>query len=257
MDYSSEMSSHKIMEKSIYHHLTSNETSKYKSMEKKKSNRTNLENKRVIFLEFGFILSLTSLLVAFEWQSPESSMINLHSGISNEIEELLPVNTVQPKPLPPTPPKICHKITIVETNDPVPSDFIPFDVSASDDTPVPDYIPALPEDKPAPGEDTIFLVVEKMPEFPGGEAELYRFLRENVSYPRAAKEACISGVVYVGFVVEKDGSLSSFEVKRSPHPLLSKESLRVLSMMPAWNPGNQRGKAVRVSFGLPIRFTLQ
>jgi protein TonB len=227
-------------------------------MEKKKSNRANLENKRVIFLEIGFIITLTLILAAFEWRAPGRFIPILQSANPGEIEELVPLNTSQKKKLPPPPvPKPAYTINPVDNNDQVLDDFSVFDAGATPDMPIPDYLPAFSEDNPDPGEETIFLVVEKMPEFPGGEAELYRFLRENVSYPRGAKEAGISGVVYVGFVVEKDGSLSSFEVKRSPHPLLSEESLRVLSMMPAWNPGNQRGKAVRVSFSLPIRFTLQ
>jgi protein TonB len=227
-------------------------------MEKKKSTRSNLENKKGIFLEIGFIISLALLLLAFEWESSDNSTISLKSGIGIEIEELLPVNTLHQKPpAPPPPPKIYQSITIVETTDPMPSDFIPFDAGATSETPVPVYIPVLPDEKPDPKEDSIFRVVERMPEFPGGDAALYRFLRENIVYPRPAREAGIYGVVYVAFVVEKDGRLSSFEIQRSPHPLLSEESLRVMSLMPAWNPGNQRGKAVRVSFSLPFRFTLQ
>lgn len=227
-------------------------------MEKKKSNRANLENKKGIFLEIGFIIALALTLLAFEWESSDTSLTSLRSGIGIEIEELLPVNTVQTKPsTPPPPPRIYQPISIIDSDDPVPGEFIPFDVGASPGTPVPQYIPSLSEDKPDPGEDTVFLVVEKMPAFPGGEAELYRFLAKNVRYPKAAREAGISGTVNLGFVVEKDGRLSSLTVLRTPHGLLSDEALRVMSLMPSWSPGEQRGKPVRVSFSIPFKFTLQ
>jgi protein TonB len=148
-------------------------------------------------------------------------------------------------------------INPVDDNDQVLDDFPMFDAGATPDMPIPDYLPALPEDKPDPGEDTVFLVVEKMPEFPGGETELYRFLGKNVRYPQAAREVGISGTVNIGFVVEKDGSLSSMTILRSPHAILSEEALRVMSLMPAWSPGEQRGKPVRVSFSIPFKFTLQ
>ncbi len=227
-------------------------------MEKKKSSRASLENKRVIFLEIGLIVALSVLLLAFEWRFSDRSLSGMGSGNVIEIEEMLPVNTAHTKPLPPPPPpKPVYAINEVRNDDPVPEDFPVIDAGATSDTPIPDYFPSLPEEKAVPGEDTVFIVVEKMPEFPGGEAALYKFLRENIQYPRTAREAGISGIVYISFVVEKDGSLSSVAVLRSPHALLSEESLRVMALMPAWNPGHQRGKAVRVQFGLPFRFTLQ
>jgi len=227
-------------------------------MEKKKSNRANLENKKGIVLEIGFIISLTLMLAAFEWRTSDNYLPVLQFNKSEVIEELLPVNTTQKKPLPPPPvPRPVYTINPVDNNDPVPDDFPVIDAGDNPDNPIPDYLPALPEDKPDPGEDTVFLVVEKMPEFPGGETELYRFLGKNVRYPQAAREVGISGTVNIGFVVEKDGSLSSMTVLRSPHELLSEEALRVMLLMPAWSPGEQRGKPVRVSFSIPFKFTLQ
>jgi protein TonB len=227
-------------------------------MEKKKSNRANLENKKGIVLEIGFIISLTLMLAAFEWRTSDNYLPVLQFNKSEVIEELLPVNTTQKKPLPPPPvPRPVYTINPVDNNDPVPDDFPKIDAGDNPDNPIPDYLPALPEDKPDPGEDTVFLVVEKMPEFPGGETELYRFLGKNVRYPQAAREVGISGTVNIGFVVEKDGSLSSLTILRSPHALLSEEALRVMSLMPAWSPGEQRGKQVRVSFSIPFKFTLQ
>jgi protein TonB len=99
--------------------------------------------------------------------------------------------------------------------------------------------------------------VEKNPEFPGGLPALYEYLRNNIVYPKIAREVNIQGTVYLSFVVEKDGSLSNIQIIRSPDQLLSDEAFRVVSAMPDWSPGLQRSKPVRVSFSLPIRFTLQ
>jgi len=146
-------------------------------MEKKKSNRANLENKKGIFLEIGFIISLTLILAAFEWRTSDNYLPDLQFNKTEVIEELLPVNTTQKKPLPPPPvPRPVYTINPVDNNDPVPDDFPVIDAGDTPDNPIPDYLPALPEDKPEPGEDTVFLVVEKMPEFPGGEAALYKFI---------------------------------------------------------------------------------
>lgn len=226
-------------------------------METKKSNRVNLENKKAIFLELGFILTLSLLLAAFEWATDESSSVRRWSNEQVIIEDLIPLNTVQPKPLQPPPiPKPVLKINSVPNDDPAPDDFPVIDAGITPDMPVPVYL-RLPEDKPDVDDDTVFLVVEKMPEFPGGEPALYKFIRDNVAYPKAAKEAGIQGTVYVGFVIEKDGSISSLTIQRSPSDLLSEESVRVMSLMPRWSPGEQRGKPVRVSYSLPFKYTLQ
>jgi TonB family protein len=106
-------------------------------------------------------------------------------------------------------------------------------------------------------EEVIFQVVEQMPEFPGGMSEAMKFLAKNVKYPVAAQQAKIEGRVIVQFVVGKDGSISDVHTVRSVSPELDAEAIRVVSMMPKWNPGKQRGKAVPVSYTMPIMFRLQ
>jgi protein TonB len=107
-------------------------------------------------------------------------------------------------------------------------------------------------------EDTTIypVMVDKHPEYPGGDEARIKLLQENLQYPRAAREAGIEGKVFVGFVVEKDGSLTNFSIVRGVHPLLDNEALRVVKMMPKWIPGKQRGKAVRVQYQVPITFKL-
>ena len=106
-------------------------------------------------------------------------------------------------------------------------------------------------------DEPIFQVVEEMPKFPGGMAEAMTFLAKNINYPVAAQQAKIEGRVIVQFVVERDGSVSDVKVMRGVSPELDAEAIRVVSMMPKWIPGKQRGKAVAVKYTMPIMFRLQ
>ena len=106
-------------------------------------------------------------------------------------------------------------------------------------------------------DEPIFQVVEEMPEFPGGLAEAMKFLAKNINYPVAAQQAKIEGRVIVQFVVEKDGSVSDVKVMRGVNSELDAEAIRVVSMMPKWIPGKQRGKAVAVKYTMPIMFRLK
>ena len=105
-------------------------------------------------------------------------------------------------------------------------------------------------------EEEIFVVVEQMPEFPGGEIALRQWIAENVKYPVMASENGVQGKVYVQFVVDKDGRISNARIARGVDPSLDKEALRVVNSLPRWNPGRQRGEPVRVSYTVPINFVL-
>ena len=107
-------------------------------------------------------------------------------------------------------------------------------------------------------EEEIFMVVESMPEFPGGQQELFKYLAENVKYPVIAQENGIQGRVICQFVVNKDGSIVDVQaVRSSGEPSLDKEAIRVIKSMPKWKPGKQRGKPVRVKYTVPVNFRLQ
>jgi protein TonB len=109
----------------------------------------------------------------------------------------------------------------------------------------------------APPPPEIFKVVEQMPEFPGGEEALYRFLQDNVQYPQKATNAQQQGTVNVKFVVNEDGSITQVEVARPIGYDMDEEAIRVVKKMPKWKPGKQNGKAVKVYFRVPIKFVLQ
>lgn len=104
--------------------------------------------------------------------------------------------------------------------------------------------------------DSSYTEVEIHPEFPGGEKGMFMFLGEQTRYPEAAKKLGIQGVVYLTFIVEKDGSTSNAEVLRGIGGGCDEEALRVVRMMPKWRPGKHKGETVRVQYNLPFRFVL-
>ena len=113
------------------------------------------------------------------------------------------------------------------------------------------------DEKPKEEETKVFDVVEQMPSFPGGDAELMKFLHDHMKYPVVAEENGIQGRVICTFVVERDGSISDVKVVKSVDPSLDKEAVRVLKSMPKWIPGKQNGSAVRVKYTVPVTFRLQ
>ena len=104
--------------------------------------------------------------------------------------------------------------------------------------------------------DMVFDVVEVMPQYPGGQIAMMKYIMENMKYPKQAVKERIQGRVTVRFIVEKDGSISDVKPILSVHPLLNKEAVRVVESMPKWTPGKQNGKPVRVRFNLPVMFKL-
>lgn len=104
--------------------------------------------------------------------------------------------------------------------------------------------------------ETVFDVVEEMPEFPGGTAEIYQFIGNHFIYPDTCRQLNIQGKIYISFIIEKDGSIHEYKILRGVHPLLDAEAIRVVLAMPRWKPGKQNGKAVRVRYNLPINCKL-
>jgi TonB family protein len=107
------------------------------------------------------------------------------------------------------------------------------------------------------GEKVVFVVVEEMPEFPGGALELRKFLAKSVKYPVEAQKARTQGKVYVSFVVNAEGKVEQPKIEKSVDPALDAEAIRVVGLMPDWKPGKQRGTAVSVAYTIPIQFMLQ
>ena len=105
--------------------------------------------------------------------------------------------------------------------------------------------------------DPVFFIVEEMPEFPGGDAALRKFIASAVKYPAEAQQKGIQGKVYINFVVTKTGSVTDAKVARGVDPSLDQEGLRVVNLLPTWKPGKQKGENVSVSYTIPINFVLE
>ncbi|WP_343530581.1 TonB family protein [Pedobacter sp.] len=107
-----------------------------------------------------------------------------------------------------------------------------------------------------PDEVHSFVSLENPPKFPGGINDFYKFLGDNIKYPEEAAKQDIEGNVFVSFIVEKDGSLNDIKIDKGLGYGTDEEAVRILKLSPKWNPGTQNGKAVRVKYNLPIKFSL-
>jgi periplasmic protein TonB len=224
-------------------------------MEAKKSPKADLESKKRIFLQIGIAIALGAALVAFEWKSYERQEIDLGVLEVDFIEEEdIPI-TRQEQPPPPPPPEPSQELIIVDDDVELEEEFI-IDVDADVFTEIQEFTPIIFEEEEEIAEDVIFTVVEDQPEFPGGEAARQQFLSDNLRYPQMAREAGIQGTVFVTFVVEIDGSVTDVRIVRGIGGGCDEEAVRVVKMMPNWEPGRQRGQPVRVQFVMPIRFRL-
>lgn len=228
-------------------------------MEQKKTESANLENKRGIFFEIGFIVALGIFLVAFEWSTKVEKAADLGQiEAIVEDEEMAPITQQEQIELPPPPPPqqtVTDVIEIVDDKVEV-ADFSVNTESDEETTVEIQEIVEVEAKEEEPEEPQVFFIVEDMPEFPGGELALRKYIAENIRYPEMAKENDIQGTVYIRFVVDTDGSVKNVEVMRGVDPLLDKEAIRVVQSLPKFKPGKQRGKAVKVSHQVPIKFAL-
>jgi periplasmic protein TonB len=228
-------------------------------MELKKTPKADLENKRNIFIQMGLVIALGIVFVAFNIHDSVRSAAGFGDMDATTIEdEVIPVTRaeeIKPPP-PPPPPKVVDVLTIVDDNVEIDIE-LEIDDSEADKATIIDALPQIQQKEEVVEESEIFVVVEDMPEFPGGETALRSFINKNVNYPVIAAENGIQGKVYVRFVVDKDGSVTNAEIARGIDPSLDQEALRVVRTLPKWKPGKQRGKPVRVSYTVPINFQLQ
>lgn len=228
-------------------------------MELKKTPKADLENKRNIFIQMGLVIALGIVFVAFNINDSVRSASSFGDLEATTIEdEVIPVtraDEIKPPP-PPPPPKVVDVLTIVDDNVEIDVE-LEIDDSEANKATIIDALPQIQQKEEVVEESEIFVVVEDMPEFPGGETALRSFINKNVNYPVIAAENGIQGKVYVRFVVDKDGSVTNAEIARGIDPSLDQEALRVVRTLPKWKPGKQRGKPVRVSYTVPINFQLQ
>ena len=232
------------------------------SMEIKKSPKADLERGKTLSVLMGFVVGLAVLFVGFEWSTRDVMVVQESDGVADiiaeeEVEITRPENTPPPPPPPPAP-VVTEVLNVVEDD----VELEQQDILSSEDnqqeaqtavyTP-----PAVVEEEEEEAAQQIFTVVEEMPEFPGGQGELLKYLGKSIRYPVIAQENGIQGRVVCAFVINRDGSIVDAEVLRGVDPSLDKEALRVINSMPKWKPGKQRGKPVRVKYTVPVVFRLQ
>ena len=216
-------------------------------MEPKKNPEISLEKKKGLFFQIGLVVTLIIVLGAFEWKSYEKVDYNLGQlNLDDLEEEIIPITKqeIKPPPPPPPPPEV---IEIVEDEVEIENELEIEDTESDEDEMI-----EIEEES----DDEFFMVVENMPEFPGGDLGLMNYIKKNVKYPPIAKEYNITGKVFVSFIVNQSGSVTNVKIVRGVDKNLDAEALRVVKSLPKYKPGKQRGKAVRVMFTIPINFTL-
>jgi protein TonB len=229
-------------------------------MELKKSKKADLEKKKGMYITVGLVISLSIVLVAFEWTKGEDKDdgSDAVAEIQFEDEMMQITRREEPKPEPkPEQPKVAEVLDIVDDDVEIEDDF-DFDMEATDDTEY-DFTTMISDEGEDIEEEEVFYIVEDMPTFNGGEpaTEFRKYIAQNLQYPEIAAENGVSGRVIVQFAVDRTGQVVDAVVVRSVDPALDKEAIRVVMSSPKWTPGKQRGKAVKVLFTFPINFVLQ
>ena len=228
-------------------------------MEPKKNEKANLENKKSLFIQAGLIVALAVCLLAMEWTSGQKKD-SAFAGMTEEAieEEQIPVTEeTPPEEMPPPEVTVTDLFEIVEDDVVIDTDVKFEDDETSEDKVVEIYAPVLQAEEEEV-EEEIFVIVEDMPKFKGGDINTFRdWVQKRVRYPELASENGIQGRVFITFVVETNGNVSNVSVSRSVDALLDEAAKEAVAASPKWEPGMQRGRPVRVRYSIPIIFQLQ
>lgn len=230
-------------------------------MELKKNESLDLEKKKPLFFNVGLVLALTAVIVAFNWKG-EMAGVEL-SEQPDPFDEIYQVPlTAIPEPEPPqpkaaTPGPVANNqppiIVASELPESVKNESIIIDADPNIDVDLSAAFSDVPiEDVPEGPVD----IVEHMPTFPGGMDAFYNYVSKNIEFPRKAKFNNVSGKVFVQFIIDKDGTVTDVKAIKGIGFGCDEAAIEVLENSPKWNPGKQRGRAVKVRMVLPITFRL-
>jgi len=228
-------------------------------MNLKKSHKVNLERKQGARFILGLIVTLSLILISFEWTTLSTKLADVNAAPEIFFDPELPPH-VRPKEIPPPPkpelPPLRTVIKVVEEDVPLPD--INWDPEVTPETKYAFEIFPDPEPEVIDPEKERF-IVEIMPTFNGGnpKVEFYKFILKHLRYPELPAQNNVSGRVVVKFVINPEGRLINAELIKSVHPDLDKEALRVINLSPPWEPGIQSGHRVSVTYVFPISFVLQ
>ncbi|MDD2437687.1 MAG: TonB family protein [Massilibacteroides sp.] len=230
-------------------------------MEIKKSKKASLENGKTFSLLMGLVIAVAVMFVGFEWGTSDIQAVKVE-GVADviaeeEIEITRPEEVPPPPPPPPPAPVATEVLEVVEDDVELEQQEILTSEDDANQAQVQTYVAPVEVEEEEESAQQIFTVVEEMPKFPGGDAELLQFIAKSIKYPVIAQENGIQGRVICSFVVNRDGSVVDAQIVRGVDSSLDKEALRVIGTMPKWSPGKQRGKPVRVKYTVPITFRLQ
>lgn len=216
----------------------------------RKTDSANLRNKYPLFVEAGLLLSLVLVILAVrvDIQTGQSFEVQMEEQEVVDMEEIQQTEQETEPPPPPKPPVPVE----VPNNEVIEDDDVDFDSSLDLDDRLDTSEGPPPGDDEEEEEQEVFVVVENQPELIGG----MKALNEEVNYPDFARKAGIEGRVFVQFVVDEEGNVQDAKVTRGVHKLLNKEAVRAVKQM-KFEPGKQRGNAVKVQMSLPVTFRLQ
>ncbi len=223
-------------------------------MEAKKTEKADLTKKSGLFFSIGLLFTLAISVMAFEWKSYDAQVDLLTNKSTNTFEEML---EVPPTEQPPPPAPVIQQPQIVEVPDEeeIKEDLnIKFDVEVTEETKV-EAVQVVAEE-PKEEVEEIFTVVEETAAPKGGMPAFYKYIGEKMKYPAQARRMGVEGKVFVQFVIGKDGSITDVKVIKGIGAGCDEEAARVMQSAPPWNPGKQRGKAVKQRYTLPIQFKL-
>lgn len=225
--------------------------------------------KRTVMLSTFIGILLISAAVVIPYIKAKSlaqiAMRDANEVIANMADNIQQEEAFTPPPPPPPPP--AEQQVVVKYVAPVVVDSVkPEDhtlastdeqVESTVDAEAVEVIEEVQEEVQEEAPQEVFVVVEEMPSFPGGDAELLKFIYENIQYPEIAKENNIQGKVIMRFCVTYKGTVDQVSVSRGVDPSLDEEAVRVIKMLPLFKPGKQGGKPVNVWYSLPISFQLK
>lgn len=235
-------------------------------MEIKKSDKANLDKRRRENFLLGLVLALAMLFAALEFTTHPAGLSEDKNLLDDLPEDLDMKPAIEQKDMisasevpSPASKAITQKVTevpkTVATQEiaPVTSKLVIGDgegVARQSD--VTEALPQIPITK----DSVVLKTVEQLPEFPGGIVQFMKWLTRNLRYPSMARSQRIQGKVVISFIINKDGSIASPTIVQSADPLLDREAMRVIRMMPRWKPGLQDGKPCRTMFAIPVNFQL-
>ena len=236
-------------------------------MEANKTVNEELQGQKSTNMLIGYVLALAAMFVAFEYTQREVKVVEDEKIYDFRMEEdMIPITQQQEMVAPPpaAAPTVMEFINEVEDDTELPEEEVETSeemnqaITAVVGTGAPSAVVSAPVGPVVEADDAdrIYDLVEENAQFPGGDAECFKWLSEHIKYPSICQEQGVQGRVIVNFVVNRDGSIVDVKTVRSPDPNLTKEAERAVKMMPKWKPARQGNKTVRSRFTLPVMFRL-